>query len=44
MIMMTRQNLVSCEDNDIQEVGPIVSDSEWSEMSSEVKWVVKWNE
>ena len=28
MITTTRQNLVSCDDNDIQGVGPIVSDSE----------------
>ena len=36
------ESSVSCEDNDdIQEIGPIVSDSErvkWSEVSSEVKW------
>jgi len=39
IIMMTRQNIVSCDDNDdTQGVSPIVSDSEWSEVSSELKW------
>ena len=35
----TSESTVSCDDNDdTQEAGPIISDSEWSE----VKWVVKW--
>ena len=34
----TSESTVSCEDDDTQEVGPVVSDSEWSEVSSEVKW------
>ena len=39
------ESTVSCDDNDdIQGVGPIVSDSEWSEVISEVKWLVKWSE
>ena len=49
MIMMTCQNLVSCDDSDdIQGVVPIVSDSEWSEVisdvSSKVKGLVKWKD
>ena len=35
----TSQTTVICDDNYlIQGVGPVVSDSEWSEVSSEVKW------
>ena len=44
------ESTVSCEDDDIQEVGPIVSDSEWSEVSygevllDKVKWtVLQWS-
>ena len=41
----TSESTVSCDDSDdIQEVVPIVSDSEWSEVICEVKWVVKWKD